>query len=526
MPVWPKSFITFGASVLTARTASRLRQRSRAVEQQERTFRALALKLAATRFWSAAGVERGISYDQFRVRVAPRDHAQLAPAIEQTKRGESDVLWPGRCRLFATTSGTSGGALRHLPVTEDLLAHFRRATVASLFYYTARAGHAGVFRGRHVLLGGSTTLTPLPEAQPHEAYAGELSGIAALNLPAWADKHFYEPGASIAQMADWPARIAAIVARTSACDITLLAGLPNWTLALAETLLERSGGGQKRTLRDLWPNLECFVHAGQPIAPYHDELRARLGANVSFHEVYPATEGFIAAQDVEASAGLRLMTNAGIFFEFLPLVDFDAAREALASKVVPLSEAKPGVDYVLLLTTPGGLCRYAIGDVVRFTSLEPPRLVYVGRTKLRLNVFGEQVAEKDLTDALTAVCRRHKWSPVNFHVAPMFLSDLTGQNRGRHEWWIELRPGTVSTPTGPQMAAELDAELQRSGPHYQSRRKAGALEAPYVRLVMPGVFEHWLRFHHKWGGQHRMPRCRGDRLIADELAQVTNFARD
>jgi hypothetical protein len=43
---------------------------------------------------------------------------------------------------------------------------------------------------------------------------------------------------------------------------------------------------------------------------------------------------------------------------------------------------------------------------------------------------------------------------------------------------------------------------------------------------MPGVFEHWLRFHEKWGGQHKMPRCRSDRLVADEFAHVTNFARD
>jgi hypothetical protein len=52
------------------------------------------------------------------------------------------------------------------------------------------------------------------------------------------------------------------------------------------------------------------------------------------------------------------------------------------------------------------------------------------------------------------------------------------------------------------------------------------LEPPVVRLVMPGVFEHWLRYQGKWGGQHKLPRCRSDRLIADELAQITNFAAD
>ena len=103
---------------------------------------------------------------------------------------------------------------------------------------------------------------------------------------------------------------------------------------------------------------------------------------------------------------------------------------------------------------------------------------------------------------------------------------MTGQNRGRHEWWIELKPGSVSTPIGPQMAAEIDLELQRLSATYEARRKSGSLDAPTVRLVMPGVFQHWLRYREQWGGQHKTPRCRSDRLVADQLAQVTNFAVD
>jgi hypothetical protein len=170
--------------------------------------------------------------------------------------------------------------------------------------------------------------------------------------------------------------------------------------------------------------------------------------------------------------------------------------------------------------------RYVIGDVVRFISTEPPRLIYVGRTKLQLSAFGEHVIEKEVTDALLAVCSRHQWTIVNFHVAPIFANTLTGQTRGRHEWWIELRPGTVATPIGPQIAAEIDAELQKLNDDYAAKRRGGGLDAPVVRLVMPGVFKHWLEFQGKWGGQHKMPRCRSDRVIADGLAQVTNFAVD
>ena len=445
------------------------------------------------------------------------------------KRGETDVLWPGRCTFFAVSPGTTAVRAKYLPITEEMLAHFRRAGFDSLLYYTVRVRQAGVFSGRHLFLGGSTGLARIAETVGHEVFAGDLSGIAALNLPDWIERHLYEPGTAIAQMTDGPGKIKAIVDRTMNRDISLLAGIPSWVLLIAHALRKAADEGGQRIahLQALWPNLECLVHGGVPIAPFYDELREVLGPGVNFHEVYPASEGFIAAQDSAASAGLRLMADTGIYFEFLPMAEFDENRlEQLGPKAISLTEVRMGIDYALLLTTPAGLARYVIGDVVRFLCVEPPRLIYVGRTKLRLSAFGEHVIEKELTDALLAVCRRNRWSIGDFHVAPLFSETMTGAKRGRHEWWIELKPGSVTMPNGPQIARELDVELRRLNGNYDAKRGGGGLESPVVRLVMPGVFEHWLRYHEKWGGQSRTPRCRSDRLVAGELAQIMNFAVD
>jgi len=529
MPALPKSLFFLGADLLTAHVGRKLRRSGRSSRAQKRTFRSLLDRLATTTYGRAVGIEKGLKYAAFRDRVPPQTYEPFAPYIERMKRGEANVLWPGQCALYAVSSGTTSGRTKSLPITEEMLGHFRRAGRDSLLFYTARIGHAGVVRGRHLFLGGSTTLAPIVESAPFTAYAGDLSGITTLNLPSWAEKHLYEPGLAIAQMSDWPAKIDAIVERTWNRDITLLAGIPSWILILAEQLRLRVDTGKLRLpqLQALWPNLECFVHGGVPISPFVEELHAALGPRVNFHEVYPASEGFIAAQDADSIRGLRLMAEAGLFFEFIPMTDFDEARlSQLGSKAVPLDGVKPGLDYALVLTTPAGLSRYVIGDVVRFLSVEPPRLIYVGRTKLQLSAFGEHVIEKELTDALLAVCQRHGWQIVNFHVAPMFVSSNTGQRRGRHEWWIELKPGTVQTPTGPLMAAELDLELQRLNDDYEAKRKAGGLDLPVVRLVMPGIFEHWMRLKGKWGGQHKMPRCRSDREVADELLGLTKFTPD
>ena len=527
MPLLPKSLLVLGARLSTVRTALRLRQKNSAVPAQQRAYRGLVKLFARTSFGRAAGLTGGMPYASFQKRVPLHTYEQLAPYIEQMKRGAADVLWPGQCPFYAVSSGTTAGPQKYIPVTFEMLEHFRRAGLDSLLYYCVRTGSTKVFRGRHLFLGGTTALTPIAGSAPFNAYEGDLSGLTALNMPKWVERHLYEPGTAIAQLADWPKKITAIAQRTRNLDISLVAGIPSWLLILAESLRPGGSAAPPRApslQQTIWPNLECVVHGGVPIGPFQGELRRAFGPQVNFHEVYPASEAFIAVQDATPAEGLRLLADAGVFYEFLPLKDYDEDRVGtLGAKAVPLEGVKANEDYVLLLTTPGGLCRYVIGDVVRFVSTQPARLVYVGRTALSLSAFGEHVIEKELTDSLLAVCSPNGWSITNFHVAPMFIDSLTGHNRGRHEWWIELRPGSMENPTGPILAVQLDAELKARNADYEAKRRGGGLEAPLVRLVMPGVFEHWMRHHGKWGGQSKMPRCRSDRVIADVLMQLARF---
>ncbi len=530
MPAPPKCLLDLGASFLSSRTARRLRSHDRGISAQQKHFKAYLRSASPTRFGREHDFSPDLSYAEFAKNVPLRAHEAFAPYLQAMQAGEDNVLWPGHCTFYANTAGTATGSPRQVPVSDALLEHFRQAGLEAFFYYTARAGHTGVFRGRHLLLGGSTALGTIPLGGGRDAFVGDISGITAIGLPDWFEKYYYEPGAEIARILDWPAKLDAIVRRTARADIALVSGLPGWVITLASTLLERaaaSGNARPTHLQALWPNLECFVHTGIPIGPFHEELRALLGPEVVFHEVYAGSEGVYAAQDAEASQGLRLLTDASLFYEFLPLEDYDPLRLGqLGPKAVPLEGVRPGVDYALILTTPAGLCRYVVGDIVRFLSTAPPRLVHAGRLELQLSTFGERLIEKELTDALTGVCKRHHWRVSDFHVAPLVSDRVGGRARGRHEWWLELRPHSNETPTGPVIAAELDADLQRTNADYAARRKTGAIDAPVVRLVMPGIFERWMRQVGKWGGQHKTPRSRNDRLIADELAALVRFSED
>ena len=145
------------------------------------------------------------------------------------------------------------------------------------------------------------------------------------------------------------------------------------------------------------------------------------------------------------------------------------------------------------------------------------------KIQLQLNTVGERVSERELIDTMLSVCARNGWQAVSFHVAPINQRIAAGQTLNCHEWWLELRTHTAKTPTANVLAPEFDAELARRNRDYVARRANGSLGAPFVRLVIPGVFERWAHEQRTAGRSAKLPFCRSDRRIADQLAALTRF---
>lgn len=491
----------------------RLRQQKGGAAAQQAALRDWLARAERTDFGRQHGLTARTSTEEFRARVPLRTTAEFRPWVERMAGGEADVLRPGRCRLFVYTAGTVDGSHRVLPAPPEMLLHFRRGLTDTVLLHAMRTGDTGVFHGRHLHAGGSARLT-----SANGVYAGYLDAIPGLALSEWAEKNLHAPATELARQPAGPEKTAALAAAYAGSDVRLAAGTPAALLALADAL-EPHGG-----LRGAWPRLECLLTSGALPLLHQAELQGRLGPQAALHEVYAAAEGIFAAQDGEPGAGLRVLADAGIYFEFLPLGESagSAAPLALGSRCVPLEGVRAGESYALVVTTPAGLGRCLIGDAVRFVSTTPPRLVFAGRLEHRLDAFGEGVDERDLTETLLEVCARNDWHAVNFHVAPLHLRQVP-RPQGCHEWWIELRPRTVRTPTGPLLAGEIDAELGRRQRGYTTRRANGALSAPLARLVIPGTFAQWAQLHAPGGGQGKPAPCRGDRLVADQLAGIARF---
>lgn len=518
MTLAPRFLVKLIASYRMRQLQRRLRGRDAA--GQQRAFTTLMAAHAHTEFGRQHGLGPRTTYAEYRTQVPLRTPGEFKGWVERMAAGAADVLWPGRCRFFVYTAGTVDGTPKPLPATPAMLAHYRAALGDALLLHAAQTGQPELFAGRHLHVGASTALN-----EAGGAYAGYLDAMVPLALSEWSEKNLYAPPRAVARLPEGEEKMRAVAEKCADWDVRLVAGTPSSLAALAEAARAHHSTGKRRVqhLRAVWPNLMCCLHTGSILGIFADDLRANLGPDVALHELYAGAEGIYAAQDGEPGAGLRLLADHGIFYEFLPARELaDAELPALGTRCVALADVQPNIEYAVIVSTPAGLCRCLIGDTVMFVSAKPARLVFTGRTELQLNSFSERVSEREVTAALLAVCTRNEWTPVNFHVAPYFTR-MVPRPQGCHEWWIELRPGTVRTPTGPLLAAEIDLELSRHQLDYTGRRANGALEAPLVRLVMPGTFNEWTRLHGLREGAGKFARCRSDRLVADQLAGIARF---
>ena len=475
---------------------------------QEKALRRLVAEARDTDFGLEHGFRSIGGVAEFQRRVPVRDYAQHRPWIERAAAGERSVAWPGHCRDWVKTSGTTSGD-KLIPVTAEALAAHRRGGWDALLAAARRVGGAALMGGPMLFLGGSTVLEPMGEGRR----VGDLSGLVAAHLPLGFRRR-YSPGLACAAIASWEDRLEATAARAADQDIRLLSGMPSWLVILFERIArQREARGRRlRDLCDLWPGLRVLIHGGVAFPPYASVFEQWLGPRLDHGlervEVYPASEAFVAVQ-TEVAGGLTLMLDHGLFYEFVPVEDLGTASPRRHT----VADVELGRPYAVVLTSPAGVWAYLLGDTVRFTARDPLRLVITGRTRHYVNAFGENVIVEEVERALVRACRRTEAEVVEFTVAPRFPT--AEEPRGRHEWLVEFRV----PPTEPEDFARIvDEGLVAMNTDYRTKRAGSVgMTAPRVTMLPAGTFHRWMRRAGRLGDQHKVPRVTNDRALAEAL---------
>lgn len=443
-------------------------------------------------------------YEQFRKEVPIRSYEELFPYIERALNGERNVLWPGAIRWFAKSSGTTNDRSKFIPVTKESLedCHYKGGRDALTCYTMWNPDHT-LFDGKSMVLSGSVHTSP---ESPYQA--GDISAVLLENMPWWIH-YFRAPSREIALMGNWEDKLDKLAAAIAQEDITFLSGVPSWMLVVLKRVLEMQG---KTNLREVWPNFQLFIHGAVNFEPYRPLYRELCGKqDMHYLETYNASEGFFALQDRKNHNDMLLMTDYGVYYEFVPLNKLEAPEE----HAVPLNSVQLNQAYALVISTNGGLWRYLIGDTIEFTSLRPYRIRIIGRTKHFINAFGEELMVENAEKAIAETCEKCAARVREFTVAPIFQS---AQEPGGHEWLIEFDQAPDNLQS---FIHTLDNELRSINADYDAKRTGDLTMAlPKVHAVETGLFYRWMSSRGKIGAQHKVPRLSNDRTWVDQLQEL------
>jgi len=440
----------------------------------------------------------------FKDAVPVHEYDDLKPYIERMMQGEQNILWNTPVYWFAKSSGTTSDKSKFIPVSEESLedCHFKAAKDVLTMYYQYNPESA-LLTGKGLVIGGSHNINPMN----NEAQYGDLSAVLLQNTPFWG--HWLRtPDLSIALMDEWESKIEKLAASTIHENVTSISGVPTWTLVLFKRILEITG---KKTMAEVWPSLELYMHGGVSFTPYRQQFEQLIGKSIHYLEMYNASEGFFAAQERPGDDGMLLFTDHGIFMEFMPVSEYGKKHP----RTIGLADVETGRNYALVISTNGGLWRYLLGDTIQFTSVTPYRVKVSGRLKHYINAFGEEVIVDNTDKAIAEACRLTGAVVNDYTAAPVYFS---ANANGAHEWLIEFEtpPGSLE-----QFGDVLDAALKRINSDYEAKRyKDIALRAPLLHALAPGSFNNWLRQKGKLGGQHKVPRLCNDRKYIEDILSV------
>ena len=444
------------------------------------------------------------NYNDFKNRIPLHKYEDISPDINRIRKGEKNIFWPTPIKWFAKSSGTTDAKSKFIPVSKEALddCHYK-AGKDTLAIYVNNNPETEVFSGKMLRLGGSHSIY-----ENNDTYFGDLSAILIDNMPFWAEIAS-TPSSKISLMSGWEEKLHAIVNETINEDVRGLAGVPSWMLVLINSVLKQSG---KSSILDIWPNLELYLHGGVSFSPFKDLYKDLIPkSDFKYFQTYNASEGFFAIQDRNYSDDMLLMLDYGIFYEFIPMDEYENENPT----VLNIDNVEIYKNYAIVITTNAGLWRYVVGDTIRFTSLSPYRIKVSGRTKHYINVFGEEVIVENTDKALEYACSQTGARITDYTAGPIFMS---GNKAGGHEWIIEFdkEPSDHS-----RFTHLLDESLKGLNSDYEAKRYNDlTIRIPKVNIAKKGLFYNWLKDNDKLGGQNKVPRLSNSRDYLDVLLKM------
>lgn len=465
------------------------------VESQKEVLKYLLEKAKNTAFGKYYGFSKILESDDIQ-----KSYSEMVPYFDyhemetewwnKTQEGIEDISWPGKPTYFARSSGTTGKSSKKIPVTDEMVEAIRTAGIKQVGALANFDVPSDFYEKEIMMLGSSTNLE-----EQDQFLEGEISGISASNIPFWF-RGFYKPGEEIAQMEDWDQKVETIAKRAREWDIGALSGIPSWMELMMKKVIEYH---DVKNIHEIWPNLQAYTSGGVAFQPYEKSFNELLERPIIIIDTYLASEGFLAFQNRPETTSMKLVTDNGIYFEFVPFKPEYINEDGSLSQDAPsltIAEVEPDTDYVLIISTVSGAWRYLIGDTIAFTDVERAEIKITGRTKFFLNVVGSQLSVNKMEVALCEMEEKFDIKIPEFTLAAVKID-----GEFYHHWYL----GTETKINSEELALALDEALKEANNNYAVARSK-ALKGIMVTTINPDVFHEWNAKNKKKGGQVKMEK--------------------
>jgi hypothetical protein len=210
---------------------------------------------------------------------------------------------------------------------------------------------------------------------------------------------------------------------------------------------------------------------------------------------------------------MEVLVDNGVFYEFVPRREWGRP----GARRLAIDQVETGVQYSVVVSTNAGLWAHDIDDVVEFTSVTPPRLLFRSRRSTYLNALAEHTGGHEVSAAVAAAARATGARVAEFTVGPVYPTPAC--HAGRHQYVVEFE----KEPAGglAAFAERIDQGLKQANDIYRlKRRDDGVLAGPRVTAVARGTFEAWMDSRGKLGGQNKVPITANDRRFVEGLLQT------
>lgn len=493
---------------------------------QAKTLRSILEYAKDTEYGKAhdfAGILKAKTPDElfkaYKEKVKINDYEDLRPLINRHMHGESDILFPGKPKMYATTSGTTSEP-KWIPITfryfNNVYGRMNKMWLSSL-----------IRANRHAFAGGVVSIVgkAIEGYAPDGTIYGSVSGVSFTNCPDFV-KVAYSSPADVFEIKDYRARYYTIMRFGIEMNSTVLITANPSTIVEMQNNVNEFFDDYVKDIENgtLKEDLDIPQHVRQALASRMKknparaqelrELKAKYGDGLlpkhywpdmavvntwhcgntkiyldkiknSFPEHTKMPEFGYFASECRAGLVLNAKDDTTLFahmhyFEFIREEDLDNPNPEFLS----LGQLEKGKRYCMYVTTCSGLYRYNMNDLILVTGFDGtiPTIQFIQKVNGIITLTGEKLHERQFIKAV------HD-AETSMNMKTKFFIGFADPEYSGYHFFYEFADQATTQEQAEAFTKTVDANLKVINCEYEAKRNSFRVKDPITHRLEENSFE-------------------------------------